>query len=169
MNNPIIVKEYEDGSSVLYSKEKLKEVSIMNLFNFSEQEIFDFVAFNLIKQSKLSAIKEISEDHGGQELIKCKYRSEDGCKCAVGFLIPDNVYSPEFEDNGIPSILSKLKVESFNNNELLAKLQMLHDSIPMGAKPIMWFEELKIFASANDYIRFNFTHLKGYKNEVENN
>lgn len=30
----------------------------------------------------------------------CKYRSADGNKCAIGCLIPDELYSPEFDSPG---------------------------------------------------------------------
>ena len=37
----------------------------------------------------------------------CMYRSNDGCKCAVGALIPDSIYSVDIEDADIDSILER--------------------------------------------------------------
>jgi len=39
---------------------------------------------------------------------KCKYRGEDNRKCAVGHLIPDDVYEPALEQL-LPSVDDKLK------------------------------------------------------------
>lgn len=46
------------------------------------QEIFDAVCDHLAKQKKRAA-----REHGG-----CYYRTPDGLKCAVGCLIPDELY-----------------------------------------------------------------------------
>lgn len=57
----------------------------------TNQELFDTVCSSLIKQGKPS----VSSDG------RCLYRSPDGCKCAAGFLIPDDKYDPRMEDCGV--------------------------------------------------------------------
>lgn len=35
----------------------------------------------------------------------CQYRSQNGCKCAVGFLIPDDLYTHSIEDVNIDAVI----------------------------------------------------------------
>ena len=51
------------------------------------QEIFDHVCSNLIAQGKPSVNSK----------RKCMYRGDGGFKCAVGWLIPDEGYTPDLE------------------------------------------------------------------------
>lgn len=63
------------------------------------QEIFDFVWTKLREQGRGSA----SEDGG-----TCFYRSSDGhLKCAIGHLIPDDLYKPEMEGISVRRILDR--------------------------------------------------------------
>lgn len=50
------------------------------------QATFDTAAVHLLRQGERSMT-----DDG------CKYRGPNGLKCAVGALIPDNAYDPEFD------------------------------------------------------------------------
>lgn len=60
------------------------------------QEWFDTAARGIISQGKPSMGRDpITENE------KCVYRSSDGCKCAIGWLIPDDKYDPSFEGNGL--------------------------------------------------------------------
>jgi len=54
----------------------------------TKQEVFDTVVSALIKQGHPSI-----DTSGG-----CLYRGPDGLKCAIGHLIPDNVYTPDMEN-----------------------------------------------------------------------
>ena len=49
--------------------------------NMTAQEIFNIVALHLFKQQAGSFDEEYSH---------CLYRNEDGLKCAIGCLIPDD-------------------------------------------------------------------------------
>jgi hypothetical protein len=51
------------------------------------QELFDTVATHLLRQGRKAET----------ERGVCKYRTDDGLKCAVGVLIPDELYCPIFE------------------------------------------------------------------------
>lgn len=63
------------------------------------QEIFDKVATHLIQQG------EPAMDSNGD----CVYRNDQGLKCAVGCLIPDDKYEGRFEQLGIGANLSANK------------------------------------------------------------
>lgn len=56
----------------------------------TDQELFDKVARHLLTQGRKSV------DGNGS---LCRYRGCGGLKCAIGVLIPDELYSPELEGN----------------------------------------------------------------------
>jgi len=94
----------------------------------TSREIFDKVKKHLLKQGERS-----SEDGW------CLYRSGD-LKCAVGCLIPDDLYKEDMERTAINGLFNKfygvmkkigLKHEHKN---LLVSLQNIHDT----AEPIHW-------------------------------
>lgn len=88
------------------------------------QEIFDTVATHLFTQGEQA--KTINED--GESM--CAYRSPEGKKCAVGCLIPDELYRDDMEgctastiaddDYGLPAWFA-------TNYALLSSLQRAHD------------------------------------------
>jgi hypothetical protein len=101
------------------------------------QSVFDKVATHLLSQNEKS-------EHDGE----CLYRDEKGNKCAVGCLIPDNLYSPEIEgagvlDGHIAGILSK-SIVGYDTvvEDLLFHLQDLHDC----ADPHEWKDGLRNIA-----------------------
>lgn len=53
------------------------------------QEIFETVKNHLLTQGKKAK--------AASTFNTCKYRTQDGLKCAVGCLIPDDKYMPEFD------------------------------------------------------------------------
>ena len=85
----------------------------------SKQEIFIFVLESLKAQGK-QAIGPNGH---------CRLRGEDGTKCALGFLIPDAEYSPEFDT---AHFLQFEKVQDFpeicENYDLMHRLVSLHDT-----------------------------------------
>ena len=112
------------------------------------QELFNEVVSHLRKQKKQSL-----SQHG-----YCMYRGEDGLKCAIGHLIPDECYHNDMEGTyfvELPSYNSVIRsscpeVQPFpvellqefeNNQELLTELVHVHDD----HSPIEWedrFEDL---------------------------
>lgn len=87
--------------------------------NLTPQEAFDTVARHLFAQGRLAL-----RDFGGEE--GCVYRGDDGCKCAVGILIPDELYDPKMEGHSAASdSVGPLFPPSINN--LLCDLQKAHD------------------------------------------
>lgn len=59
------------------------------------QEIFDTVVNHLFTQGR-PALGEFDNGNGAQN--GCVYRNKEGLKCAVGCLINDVHYNPEFEN-----------------------------------------------------------------------
>lgn len=105
------------------------------------QRIYEKVARHLLKQ------KAQSIANGG-----CAYRGENGLKCAIGCLIPDRLYRPEFDTEQFSvwdlmqqpelSRLWKTNDESQVDASFLTKLQSIHDDHCPG----LWVFWLKRFA-----------------------
>lgn len=66
----------------------------------TKQEMFDIFVPAIIKQGRKSMRNTVS--------TWCAYRSHDGLKCAVGMLIPDELYTPEWERKSLSSIVEEL-------------------------------------------------------------
>jgi hypothetical protein len=80
------------------------------------QVIFDTSCRAILRQGKAAV-----------ENGKCKYRASDGSVCAVGALIPDEVYDPRVEGCGVSTITSWVP-ELVPHYHLLCRLQEAHDS-----------------------------------------
>lgn len=72
-------------------------------------------------------------DYAGRG-IACAYRGENGAMCAVGCLIPDEMYTPHIEGNAIKSIIENNhhfpKITNFLSNvdvKFLEVCQRAHD------------------------------------------
>lgn len=115
------------------------------------QELFDRVKTHLLTQMEKS---EGPYNGNGDDI--CKYRGENGLKCAVGGIIPDDKYDPSIEtyvldrnmwaneeetlepgEIKLKQILIEVGVEE-ENTDLLADLQTVHDSY----QPEEWEREL---------------------------
>jgi hypothetical protein len=80
-------------------------------------ELYDQAIENIRKQGKPSVTQGM-----------CAYRSSDGCKCAAGFYIPDDVYKPQMEGKHFNSIVLTYDLP-FNYSESIALrfAQKAHD------------------------------------------
>lgn len=87
------------------------------------QEIFDLVTTHLFTQNRRA------EQYDGA----CAYRF-DGLRCAVGVLIPDNVYCPAFEGKAVGTLIEEFFLFGLadwrEHGPLLSKLQRIHDNCP---------------------------------------
>lgn len=88
---------------------------------YERQEIFDRVARHLLTQ------KERSVTRG-----RCRYRGAQGLKCAIGCLIPDELYRVDMEGKGahtflIRDILTKAGINTECMTYMLVHLQAAHD------------------------------------------
>ena len=101
------------------------------------QEVFDIVAKHLLTQNKRS---EIRTGIG----IRCAYRTEEGLKCAVGVLIPDDIYDREMEGRAVRKLVERCPEVSFlrRNIKILSDLQFTHDNF----LPSRWRNQLEIIA-----------------------
>ena|SRR5579872_749343 len=112
------------------------------------QSIFDKVCDHLMKQGK----KSIYQNTDG---FSCAYRGNDDTKCAVGCLIPDELYNKEMEGStvwtlvhhglhyeGAAPINEWIKANLADHQELLSELQAIHD----GYEPEEWKELLQKLA-----------------------
>lgn len=86
----------------------------------TRQEIFDTVVRHLYSMPHRAMLKG-----------NCAYRSDDGLKCAVGCLIPDEIYDPKMETFDILRLMVEWEtLPAFfcsENIGLLIKLQSAHD------------------------------------------
>lgn len=103
------------------------------LARLTAQDIFDIAAWQLLNQGEQS--------RGGSI---CRYRGERGLRCAVGFFVPDDQYSEEFEGNGVPGLIVIAKRRGCDSRfvhflarhlGLLTTLQRTHDENPPHAWP----------------------------------
>ena len=119
-----------------------------------KQRIFNKVTNHLLTQMK----QAISDSH------QCRYKTDDGFKCAVGCLISNESYSTEFEEKdfeqvysmseefaGIMEHLCKVNSLSENDIDFFMSLQSLHDN----NDPDHWEFCLKEFAKKHD-LQFNW-------------
>lgn len=88
----------------------------------SNQEAFDIVYRHLLTQN----IKAMEPAENGM----CVYRGSNGTKCAVGVLIPDELYSESMEGEGYEGLMQISEVSEyfeFINPDILIELQKVHD------------------------------------------
>lgn len=87
----------------------------------SAQEVFDIVVHHLFTQGRPA--------YDGVQ--NCMYRTPGGLRCAVGALIPDDLYNLEFEENTADWVIQKLFNQDLadwrEHKELLLALQEVHD------------------------------------------
>jgi hypothetical protein len=132
----------------------------------NRQEIFDKVAKHLLTQN---APATVVYDGPDGDVLHCVYRSPAGLKCAVGVLIPDELYHPGIEGSGpnvVPGsgtdhlwrpILKHLQIEEDDEGiciftddlGFLCGLQEIHDHAAQGGGVDGWPAELKEFAETN--------------------
>ncbi len=101
-----------------------------------KQDIFDIVADHLLTQMEQS----ISDDDN------YAYRGENGLKCAIGGLIPDDYYKPEMEGKSVTEIMSGPFVGWRAHCSILSCLQDVHDYW----RPEYWAVELVELAERYD-------------------
>lgn len=94
--------------------------------NEEVQEAFDKVVNHLLSMNKRSRGVVIT----GEDF--CLYKDFNGNKCAIGCLIPDEVYRPEFEGQNVYDLQQVYQIFSFGSNKatiltLLLELQRVHD------------------------------------------
>lgn len=86
------------------------------------QEIFNLVVEHLFTQGRPA--------YDGHRV--CMYRTHVGLRCAVGVLIPDDLYDPAFETNKADTVIQELfdadLADWREHKDLLLSLQVAHDN-----------------------------------------
>ena len=101
------------------------------------QELFDAAVAGLASQGfeRSMAPGKANEDYP-EEIPEdvCMYRGAEGCRCAIGWLIPDESYDPSFEGQAVRQLVSNghlLTDHEMVNQKTwlspLAELQTCHD------------------------------------------
>lgn len=114
-------------------------ITLSNIHEFTDQEIFDYATEQLLIQNKRS----------GND-TRCFYRSSDGSKCAVGLLLDEyleifDFYKKDFDIEGnakwfsmpLRSILIEYYPNALPKLELLKVLQVFHDYIGVNEWPLL--------------------------------
>ena len=132
------------------------------------QEIFDKIVTHLLTQKERASV-------AGTENPKpiCKYRLRVGCKtlsCAIGALIPNEVYREEFEGQTVLGLLGMVQTRQINQEKFdllkeyiwpedmniedgqnfLRTMQWIHDT----SDPETWYATLRMHAMVNG-LNFN--------------
>ena len=130
-----------------------KERSPMSL-----QKIFDTAGVGMLKQGMRSM------SNGRKD---CRYRGTRGCKCAVGFLIPDDLYDRGIEGASVwgqrsstsqkweeqkklKEVLEVLGMDTKEHLDLLERLQDVHDGETETNKQKLrscWHQRLHVVAA----------------------
>lgn len=116
----------------------------------TDQEIYDKVAIHLLTQNKRSQI-----NYG--DGTRCVYKSPNGLMCAMGILIPDELYNETMEGENInnnSAVQDAIGLRS-NQTKLANILQRCHDYVhPADWKKVL-IESGEIF-NLNTEIVSNF-------------
>lgn len=121
----------------------------------TNQEIFTTIKNHLLQQNLVS-----------KEYRLCYLKNSHGLKCAIGCLIPDDLYSPSLEMNGgldtnqeLVNILESIGIQLRDPNfsylnktltyKMLLELQSIHDNLD----PQYWSNAL-----ANIAIKYNLNY-----------
>lgn len=103
------------------------------------QKIFDRAVGGILKQGRASITIDINDRP------QCMYRGYNDTKCAVGHLIPDDIYDPKMEIGIVVLCGENLKIrELFKdvNINMLRALQRAHDN----SNEIRFVDDFKIKA-----------------------
>lgn len=109
----------------------------------TKQELFTKVSSHLRQQRSRSVMTR--PGRGSGVIVACAYRGEDGKKCALGILIPDDKYNPDIEGARGSDVIknyTEIKKPSKGLLRLADALQAIHDTI----EPTSWGDALRALA-----------------------
>jgi hypothetical protein len=103
-----------------------------------------------IHQEVITRLKAQGSRGTSQDGERCHYRTPNGLKCAVGVLIPDDLYNPSREGHKVRTLFNEhtslhtlfspdILEEAI---DLLAQLQHIHDMSPTFEKMLLDMEAL---------------------------
>lgn len=94
----------------------------------NKQEVYNKVRAHLLTQRARSVLADCPAG------MACAYRGVGGLKCAIGCLIEDKHYDPEFERFGVgkTSVRDALRLSGVAYDvDFLSALQVIHDNSPL--------------------------------------
>lgn len=99
---------------------------------FTIKEVYDIVVDHVKAGGKRSTAKASWSSYSA-----CQYRGDNGARCFVGLLIPDEDYHPSWENgyDAFDLVRNGMLKGSREYGRALADLQEIHDS------PLSWNEE----------------------------
>src|SRR5690242_9312300 len=98
---------------------------------------------NVVKHLRRQGTPAFIDDPEAEKGIRCVYRADDGKKCAIGCLIPDDEYRDVFDDGDgytLTNVIQAVTALHGLDESMLASLQALHDTVD----PSEWEEQLQI-------------------------
>lgn len=116
----------------------------------TNQEIFDIVAKHLLTQKVKSEC--VLNPGTVYSHVSCRYRGDNGRKCAAGVLMPDALYNDVLEGWSVANIrvLAAMPDVEMESVPLVERLQKLHDLV----QPYDWYDEL-CFLAGEERLSFN--------------
>lgn len=115
--------------------------TLAELQAMTAQDIFNRAAGHLLKQGKRAAKPD--------DEFSCLYRGPAGTACAVGALIPEDLYTGELEGYGLSGMLKEAPTDLADalqpHKQLLWDLQGVHDNSRVG--PERWPQRLEEVAA----------------------
>jgi len=96
----------------------------------TRQEIFN-IAYRGLKSQGFKGSEVRGLDPLVPQNITCAYRGDGGRKCAIGFLIPDERYSPNIEGKGVIELVDNVYpdlIPTDGEEAFLRRLQECHDT-----------------------------------------
>ena len=108
-------------------------------------DIIDLVETKLLEQGARSV--KLYDCRLSKLAQPCALRGDDGMKCAIGWLVPDDVYTPALEtvEDPVLELIVIGKYEKcfgeqfYEKTEILQELQYVHDHVD----PSRWAKEFK--------------------------
>lgn len=133
-----------NNEAIWLTKQTFMTITLKNLNEASEQQVFDQVVNGLLSQGAKS-----SDVNGA-----CRYRAvrEDGrvLKCAAGWLIADDEYTSEMDDDNPTGTswedLFQRDMVPAKHLNFIYNLQKIHDNHPFSR----YEEQFKLFAEENN-------------------
>lgn len=123
----------------------------------TRQQMFNTAYHGLAAQGFTQSMRSDGES--------CAYRGQDGKRCALGYLIPDEVYNPEWDGPDGTSAYFLAEYDATNvickaNQQFLVHLQTVHDC---ATSPDLMRERLAGFAKEHG---LTIPELPDFKTEV---
>lgn len=121
------------------------------------QQVFDHVARHLLTQKQRAFDPNIRTNTLGATGM-CAYRAPDGCKCAAGCLIPDDLYSPAMERMNFSSVYTQFPALAdrlcltARTVDMVHELQRVHDMGTVENWPTLLYHSAKLFGLSTDVL-----------------